>query len=32
MKLYEAINGKWYDDNITKKNKAILEKISMPIT
>lgn len=24
------INGKWYDDNITKK--IILEKINMPIT
>jgi len=26
------INGKWHEDNITKKNKAILEKIMIPIT
>jgi len=26
------INGQWYDDNITKKNKAIFEKIKLPIT
>ena len=26
------INGKWYDDNITKKNKAIFDKIKIPIT
>lgn len=26
------INGKWYEDNITKKNKAIFEKLKLPIT
>ncbi len=26
------INGHWYEDNITKKNKAIFEKMKMPIT
>lgn len=26
------INGNWYEDNITKKNKALFEKIKLPIT
>jgi len=26
------INGKWQEDNITKKNKSIFEKLKMPIT
>ncbi len=26
------INNVWYEDNITKKNKALLEKIKLPIT
>jgi transposase len=26
------INGKWHEDNMTKKNKAIFEKLKLPIT
>jgi len=26
------INGKWHEDNMTQKNKAIFEKLNMPIT
>lgn len=26
------INGKWHEDNITKKNKYLLEKLNIPIT
>ena len=26
------INNKWYEDNMTKKNKAIFEKLKLPIT